>query len=152
MSLIEYKRKRDFTKTEEPRNKIKSSKNKRSIFVIHFHRASHDHYDLRLEMSGVLKSWAVPKPPPMEKGTKRLAIQVEDHPLQYATFKGKIPEGLYGAGTVEIWDKGTYDLKEKSDKKIEFKLNGKKMKGKYVLVKTSYGNKPKKSWLFFKVE
>jgi len=102
-------------------------------------------------MNGVLKSWAVPKEPPREKGTKRLAIQVEDHPLGYATFKGRIPEGLYGAGTVEIWDNGIYELKNKDEKKIEFKLNGKKLKGNYVLIKTSYGNKPEKSWLFFKI-
>ncbi len=102
-------------------------------------------------MSGVLKSWAVPKEPPKSKGVKRLAIQVEDHPLGYATFHGRIPEPHYGAGTVEIWDNGIYELKEKDDKKIEFKLNGKKMKGNYVLVKTKYGSKPEKSWLFFKI-
>jgi len=98
-----------------------------------------------------LKSWAVPKEPPKSKGVKRLAIQVEDHPLEYAKFHGRIPEGLYGAGTVEIWDKGVYDLKNKDNKKIEVNLKGKKLKGKYVLIKTRYGNKPEKSWLFFKV-
>lgn len=149
MTLKQYKEKRNLKKSGEPEAKIKKSKGK--IFVIHKHDASHLHYDLRLEMSGVLKSWAVPKEPPREKGTKRLAIQVEDHPLEYASFKGTIPEGHYGAGTVEIWDSGSYELKNKDDKKIEFKLKGKKLKGNYVLIKTKYGNKPEKSWLFFKV-
>lgn len=149
MTLEQYKAKRNLKKSGEPEAAIKKSKGK--IFVIHKHDASHLHYDLRLEMNGVLKSWAVPKEPPKKEGIKRLAIMVEDHPLEYAKFKGTIPEGHYGAGTVEIWDNGTYELKEKDDKKIEFKLNGKKMKGNYVLVKTKYGNKPEKSWLFFKV-
>ena len=137
-------------------------------FVIQKHNASHLHWDLRLQMNGVLKSWAVPKQPPRKKGVKRLAIHVEDHPLEYAKFKGIIPEGNYGAGKVEIWDKGTYELVEKDSKtpkgvprnifkkmftkgKIEFKLHGKKLKGNYVLIKTNYGNKPEKSWLFFKI-
>ena len=149
MTLKQYKAKRNLKKSGEPEGKLKKSKGK--IFVVHKHDATHLHYDLRLEMDGVLKSWAVPKEPPKTKGIKRLAIQVEDHPLQYATFKGKIPEGLYGAGTVEIWDKGTYNLKNKDEKKIEFKLKGKKLKGGYVLIKTNYGNKPEKSWLFFRV-
>jgi len=149
MPLKKYKQKRDFKKTTEPRGKLKKSKGR--IYVIHKHDASHLHWDLRLEMDGVLKSWAVPKEPPKSKGVKRLAIQVEDHPLEYAKFHGRIPEGLYGAGTVEIWDKGTYDLKNKDNKKIEVNLKGKKLKGKYVLIKTKYGNKPEESWLFFKV-
>lgn len=151
MSLETYHKKRDFTKSREPRGKVKSSKGKKGIFVIHSHFARSHHYDLRLEMNSVLKSWAVPKEPPTTKGIKRLAIQVEDHPLEYAKFKGTIPEGHYGAGKVEIWDKGTYELKEKDSKKIEFKLAGKKLKGNYVLVKTKYGAKPEKSWLFMKV-
>jgi DNA ligase D-like protein (predicted 3'-phosphoesterase) len=102
-------------------------------------------------MEGVLKSWAVPKIPPTKKGIKRLAIQVEDHPLSYAKFEGTIPEGNYGAGTVKIWDNGTYELKEKDSKKIEIIFHGKKLKGEYVLVKTNYGAKPEKSWLFMKV-
>ncbi len=149
MSLKTYKAKRNLKKSGEPEARVKKSKGK--IFVIHKHDASHLHWDLRLEMNGTLKSWAVPKEPPTEKGIKRLAIMVEDHPLEYATFKGRIPEGLYGAGTVEIWDNGTYELKNKDEKKIELVLHGKKMKGNYVLVKTKYGNKPEKSWLFFKV-
>jgi DNA ligase D-like protein (predicted 3'-phosphoesterase) len=140
MSLETYKKKRKFSKTPEPKGKIKKTKGK--IFVIHKHDASHLHWDLRLEMNGVLKSWAVPKEPPLEKGVKRLAIQVEDHPIEYAKFSGTIPEGHYGAGKVEIWDNGTYELIEKDSKKIEFVLHGKKLKGNYVLIKTRYGNKP----------
>jgi DNA ligase D-like protein (predicted 3'-phosphoesterase) len=98
-----------------------------------------------------LKSWAVPKKPPEKKGVKRLAILVEDHPLEYATFEGTIPEGNYGAGKVEIWDEGTYELLEEDSKKLEILFHGKKLKGKYVLIKTNYGSKPEKSWLFFKV-
>ena len=120
------------------------------IFVVHKHHASHLHWDLRLEMNGVLKSWAVPKEPPTKKGIKRLAIQVEDHSLNYADFEGEIPEGNYGSGKVEIWDNGTYELEDIKKDKIVFDLHGKKLKGKYVLVKTKYGSKPEKSWLFFK--
>jgi len=120
------------------------------IFVIHKHFARNLHFDLRLEMGGVLKSWAVPKEPPTIKGIKRLAIQVEDHPLNYADFEGEIPKGNYGAGKVEIWDAGTYELDDLKRDKIEFELHGKKLKGKYVLVKTKYGKQKEKSWLFFK--
>lgn len=151
MKLKKYKSKRDLKKSKEPQPILKKSKSKNQIFVIHDHRASHHHWDLRLEMNNVLKSWAVPKTPPLKKGIKRLAIQVEDHPLDYAGFEGVIPEGNYGAGTVKIWDKGTYELKHKDSKKIEITFHGKKLKGKYVLIKTSYGSKPEKSWLFFKV-
>lgn len=149
MSLKEYKKKRKFSQTPEPEPKIKKSKI--PIFVVQKHKASHLHWDFRLEIKGVLKSWAVPKEPPKTKGTKRLAIMTEDHPLDYANFEGIIPEGHYGAGTVKIWDRGTYELKEKDEKKIEFKLKGKKMKGNYVLIKTKYGSKPEKSWLLFKI-
>jgi len=150
MSLTLYKKKRKFSNTPEPKGKIKKS-GKKLIFVIHEHRASHHHWDFRLEINKILKSWVIPKQPPKTKGVKRLAIQVENHPIDYANFEGIIPEGQYGAGTVKIWDKGTYELKEKDSKKIEFVLHGKKLKGKYVLIKTHYGNKPEKSWLFFKV-
>ena len=148
MSLKEYKKKRNLNESGEPKpEKILKLKNK--IFVVHEHHASHLHWDLRLEMNRVLKSWAVPKEPPMEKGTKRLAIQVEDHPLSYAKFEGEIPEGNYGAGKVKIWDSGKYNLIEKNSKKIIFELHGKKLKGKYCLIKTNYGNK--KSWLFMRI-
>lgn len=97
-------------------------------------------------MEGVLKSWAIPKEPPLEPGVKRLAVQVEDHPLEYATFEGTIPEGEYGAGTVEIWDKGTYGLIDRKEDKIVFNVEGQRLKGNYVLVRL----KNPKNWLFFK--
>lgn len=122
-----------------------------SIFVVQEHDATNLHWDFRLEMGGVLKSWAIPKTPPRTKGIKRLAIAVPDHLKSYATFEGEIPEGGYGAGKVKIWDKGTYKLIKKTKTKIEFELKGTILKGKYVLVKTNYGSKPEKSWLFFKI-
>jgi len=157
MQLTAYRKKRNLKKSGEPKSKIKKT-SKQKIFVIHKHYATHLHYDLRLEINRVLKSWAVPKQPPKIKNLKRLAIKVEDHPLGYANFKGTIPQGNYGAGKVEIWDKGTYELIDaegdpvgkKDSKKIIFELYGKKLKGKYVLVKTDY-LKNKKSWLFFKI-
>jgi len=103
-------------------------------FVIQKHQATHLHYDFRLEMDNVLKSWAVPKEPPTQPGVRRLAVQVEDHALDYIDFQGTIPEGQYGAGTVEIWDKGTYTLENRTDKIIEFSLNGSKLKGNYALI------------------
>lgn len=114
-------------------------------FVIQKHQATHLHYDFRLEMDGVLKSWAVPKEPSTKSGVKRLAVQVEDHALDYINFEGTIPEGMYGAGTVEIWDKGTYTLKTRKENKIEISLQGSKLKGDYVLIR--FRNK---NWLFFR--
>ena len=119
------------------------------IFVIQKHHARNLHWDFRLEMDGVLKSWAVPKEPPTEVGLKRLAVQVEDHELDYADFEGEIPEGEYGAGTVEIWDKGTYILIDKKPKKIVFELHGEKLKGKYTILQ--FG-KVEKNWLFFRAK
>lgn len=116
------------------------------IFVIQKHHARNLHYDFRLEMDGVLKSWAVPKEPPMFAGIKRLAISVDDHSLSYATFEGVIPEGEYGAGTVEIWDKGTYKLVKQTSKEIIIMLLGNKLKGRYALVKMEEDNK----WLLIK--
>jgi DNA ligase D-like protein (predicted 3'-phosphoesterase) len=144
MELKEYWKKRDFEKTNEPKGDEKTSRG--NIYVIHKHQAKHLHYDLRLEMDGVLKSWAVPKSPPTEKGIKRLAVQVEDHPIDYANFEGTIPEGQYGAGTVEIWDKGQFVLKERSKDKLIFEIKGNKLKGDYCLVRF----KGKENWLFFK--
>lgn len=125
-------------------------KQKKRIFVVQEHNASHLHWDFRLEMNGALRSWAIPKQPPIKIELKRLAIEVEDHQLSYANFEGKIPQGEYGAGTVKIWDKGTYELLDEKPDKIVFELHGEKMKGKYVLVKTKYQNQ--KSWLLFRTE
>ena len=97
-------------------------------------------------MDGVLKSWAVPKTPPTEPGIRRLAVEVEDHPVEYASFEGTIPKGEYGAGTVEIWDKGSYTLLERKENKITVDIHGKKLKGIYYLIRF----KDKKNWLFFK--
>lgn len=148
--LEEYQQKRQFGKTPEPKGKIK--KTCLSRFVIQKHQATHLHYDFRLELEGVLKSWAVPKGLPEEKGIKRLAVQVEDHPVEYINFEGRIPEGLYGAGTVKIWDRGNYKLIEKTSNRIEFELLGKKICGRYVLIKlkkTKYKT-TKPQWLILK--
>ncbi|MEM4703672.1 MAG: DNA polymerase ligase N-terminal domain-containing protein [Candidatus Bathyarchaeia archaeon] len=115
-------------------------------FVIQKHQATHLHYDFRLEMGGVLKSWAIPKEPPTEPSVKRLAVEVEDHMVSYIDFEGTIPEGEYGAGTVEIWDKGTYTLKHRSANKIVFTLHGARLSGDYTLLRFKEG----KNWLFFK--
>jgi len=121
------------------------------IYLIHKHQASHLHYDLRLEESGVLKSYALPKEPPTRPGEKRLAIQVEDHPLSYADFEGLIPEGQYGAGQVEIWDRGYYLILEENEKMKEMLILGKKLSGVYTLVKIKgKENKARNLWLFFK--
>ena len=118
------------------------------IFVIQEHNAQNLHWDFRLEINGVLKSWAIPKRPPRTKGIKRLAIQVEDHLKSYAKFEGEIKQG-YGKGKVKIWDKGTYELIEKEKNKIIFKLSGKILKGKYCLIKAKL--KTGNNWLFFKI-
>jgi bifunctional non-homologous end joining protein LigD len=119
------------------------------IFVVHEHHARHLHFDLRLEMEGVLKSWAVPKGPSMNPADKRLAVMVADHDLDYAGFEGTIPEGMYGAGEVAIWDKGTYELKAGSLKtdKLDIFFHGKKLKGMFALAKMSGRDK---EWLLIK--
>jgi DNA ligase D-like protein (predicted 3'-phosphoesterase) len=139
LSLEEYRRKRNFEKTTEP-------KGDNRIYVIQKHAATHLHYDLRLEMDGVLKSWAIPKEPPTMPSVRRLAVEVEDHPVEYANFEGTIPEGKYGAGTVEIWDRGTYRLLERKEDKLIVEINGNRLSGVYVLMRF----KDKKNWLFFK--
>ena len=144
MSLNDYWKKRNFQKTAEPKGEKRTGRE--NVYVIQKHAATRLHYDLRLEMDGTLKSWAIPKDPPVESGVKRLAVQVEDHPVDYATFEGSIPNGEYGAGTVEIWDKGTYDLIDRKENKLIVGINGEKLKGPYVLVRL----KDKKNWLFFK--
>ncbi len=146
MALEEYQKLRDFSKSPEPRGGVK--KVAENIFVVHEHDATHLHYDLRLEIGGVLRSWAVPKEPPVKEGVKRLAIQTEDHPLEYADFEGVIPEGMYGAGTVKIWDTGEFILEKEKDDEVLFELKGKKLIGKYALIKTRFRGKD--SWLFFK--
>ncbi len=146
MPLDEYRMLRDFTKSPEPEGGAKKGGGR--IFVVHEHDASRLHYDLRLEIGGVLRSWAVPKEPPEKEGVKRLAIQTEDHPLEYADFEGTIPEGMYGAGTVRIWDRGEFRLEEELSDRLLFELKGKRLIGKYALIKTKF--KGKDSWLFFK--
>jgi DNA ligase D-like protein (predicted 3'-phosphoesterase) len=116
-----------------------------SRFVVQKHHASRLHYDFRLEMAGVLKSWAVPKGPPAEPGIRRLAVQVDDHPLSYIDFEGDIAEGLYVAGKVEIWDKGEYELQQKEPDLLAFTLHGDKLQGEYTLVHTGDRN-----WLLLK--
>ena len=163
MSLATYNTKRNFKETSEPTGKKNGQQIDQLIFVIQRHKASHLHYDFRLEMDGVLKSWAVPKGPSLNPHHKRLAMMVEDHPYDYKDFAGVIPEGNYGAGIVEIWDKGTYtSLEEKGDTKedekllkaglaagnLKFKLNGKKLKGEFALVRLKDSNS--NSWLLIK--
>ena len=163
--LTEYRRKRDFQKTAEPAGGMdKHAKTKKLEFVIQKHAASHLHFDLRLELDSVMKSWAVPKGPSPDPSIKRLSMQVEDHPVEYNTFEGTIPQGQYGGGTVMLWDHGWYEPEKgggedgvregykKGDLKVIF--HGKRMKGSWVLVRTrgwagtSSGSKP--SWLLIK--
>lgn len=162
MSLTVYKKKRDMKKTPEPAAKTSGNGVSKLSFVVQRHQASHLHYDLRLEMEGVLKSWAVPKGPSMNPGDKRLAIHVEDHPYEYKNFEGVIPKGNYGAGTVEIWDSGFYSDTINSDKKmaeknmlqglkaghLKFRMYGKKLKGEFALVKTK--GMGENAWLLIK--
>ncbi len=117
-------------------------------FSVQEHFATHHHYDLRMEMDGVAKSWAVPKGLPLERGEKRLAIQVEDHSIDYMDFEGEIPEGMYGAGRVLIWDKGEYELLKRSKSEIKVKFMGEKLRGEYILVK--FPRAGKNAWLIVK--
>ena len=122
-------------------------KSKTNIYVIQKHNATRLHYDLRLEINDVLKSWAIPKTPPTEKGIRRLALQTEDHSIDYANFEGDIPEGDYGAGSVEIWDKGTFEIEENEKDKLVVHFNGKKLEGRYCLIRFKG---QEKNWLLFK--
>ena len=159
-SLKEYRSKRDFEVTEEPKGSArKNGSSKRDLlYVVQKHQASHLHYDFRLEWRGVLVSWAVPKGPSIDPSVKRLATQVEDHPVEYGDFEGEIPEGEYGGGTVMLWDRGTWvpevpDVDEALRKgELKFMLRGKKLKGSWVLVRTKvgYGGRGKESWLLIK--
>ncbi|MFH1522700.1 MAG: DNA polymerase ligase N-terminal domain-containing protein [Patescibacteria group bacterium] len=159
MGFKEYKKKRDFKKTSEPKPVVKGKTQSR--FVIQEHYARNLHYDFRLEMADekgkevVLKSWAVPKNIPVKVGVKRLAIQTEDHPIEYINFSGIVPEGNYGAGVVNIWDKGRWELMDGilAEGRLIFKLKGSKTKGDYVMIKTrSCGGKAnnKLNWLIWK--
>jgi DNA ligase D-like protein (predicted 3'-phosphoesterase) len=161
MDLSKYNQKRDFNSTTEPKGVIKKSKNE-LIFVVQEHAASQLHYDFRLEMDGVLKSWAIPKGPSMNPEEKRLAIMVEDHPCSYKDFEGKIPEGNYGAGNVIVWDKGTYALSDEQHTisvndqlkselqsgQLSIILHGQKLKGEFALVRLKIPQK--NAWLLIK--
>jgi bifunctional non-homologous end joining protein LigD len=156
--LKKYRQMRDFGDTPEPSGKEKRPRAKKPIFVIQKHQASRLHYDFRLEMEGVLKSWAVPKGPSYDPSVKRLAMMTEDHPYEYASFEGVIPAGNYGAGNVIIWDNGTWDFIEPGDDpvkalqqgKLTFRMNGKKMFGEWALVRIK-GRSPKgNEWLLLK--
>jgi DNA ligase D-like protein (predicted 3'-phosphoesterase) len=158
--LKEYRAKRRFQITPEPRGETAYNSPK-PIFVVQKHRASTLHYDFRLEVNGVLKSWAVPKGPSLDPEVKRLAMPTEDHPLDYSGFEGNIPEGEYGAGTVEVWDTGTYSaLKNKSGGEValeqaienghaSFWLDGKKLRGGFAMTRT--GKDSKSRWLLVKM-
>jgi DNA ligase D-like protein (predicted 3'-phosphoesterase) len=160
-SLKEYRQKRHFNRTPEPQGE-KGPSGAKSIFVVQKHQASTLHYDFRLEAGGVLKSWAVPKGPSNDPKDKRLAVPTEDHPLGYAGFEGTIPEGEYGAGTVEIWDSGTYrTLKSRDGKEIPpeesieaghitFLLEGRRLKGGYALTRTGQGKNER--WILVKMK
>ncbi len=160
MGLSEYTRKRRFGITPEPRARPRRPRRAKALaYVVQKHRASHLHYDFRLEWNGVLLSWAVPKGPSLDPTVKRLAMQVEDHPLEYAHFEGIIPEGEYGGGTVMIWDRGTWSP-ERADVdaalragELKFSLQGEKLSGSWVLVRTrSYPGRGagKPTWLLIK--
>lgn len=155
--LSEYAKKRNFKVTSEPSGaKAKTKRRtKELLFVVQEHHASHLHYDFRLEWEGVLKSWAVPKGPSLDPSQRRLAVQVEDHPIDYANFEGLIPKGEYGAGEVYQWDLGTWkpvgDVKKSLQKgRLEFQLQGNKLKGKFILVKTKSRSGAKAQWLLIK--
>src|SRR5512140_3116987 len=153
MGLERYREKRDFGVTPEPRGRVARRKSPALSFVIQKHAASHLHYDFRLELNGVLLSWAVPKGPSFDPHDKRLAMHVEDHPVDYGSFEGVIPEGEYGAGTVVLWDRGTWTpvldpAKTLEKGELKFELHGEKLKGRWALVKIK-GDDPK-AWLLLK--
>ncbi len=165
MSLSIYQRKRDFKRTSEPRGRTRRRSGWR--YVVQKHAASHLHYDFRLQIGGVLKSWAVPKGPSLDPSVKRLAMHVEDHPLEYGSFEGTIPQGQYGGGTVMLWDQGTWELDEDPGQayrqgKLHFTLHGEKLRGEWVLVKRGgssnahqsderFGKQDKEPWFLFKI-
>ncbi len=156
--LAEYNAKRDFTRTAEPAGKVPKARGKALHFVIQKHAASHLHYDFRLELDGVMKSWAVPKGPSLDPTVRRLAMEVEDHPISYNTFEGTIPQGEYGGGTVMLWDRGTYEpedgggaesLRRGYEKgELRFRMHGKRLKGGFVLARLRRPGRPQ--WLLIK--
>ena len=151
MSLREYKRKRNFTETPEPAD---GGARGRRIFVVQLHHASHRHFDFRLELDGVLKSWAIPKGPSFDPAVKRLAVEVEDHPISYATFEGDIPSGHYGAGHVDVFDHGTWEPAGDTRAglktgELKFSLHGDVLRGSWVLVRTRLLGK-RQQWLLIK--
>jgi len=159
--LAEYKRKRDFTKTGEPAGKTTRRRSARALkFVVQKHAASRLHFDFRLELDGVMKSWAVPKGPSYDPSVRRLAMEVEDHPIEYNTFEGTIPKGEYGCGTVMLWDRGTYEPEggggaaalrdgyERGDLKII--LHGKRLIGGWALVRMRRDESERAQWLLIK--
>jgi bifunctional non-homologous end joining protein LigD len=159
MKLKEYRKKRDFEISPEPEGPRGASKKNsaRLIYVVQKHRASQLHYDFRLECKGTLLSWAIPKGPSLDPSVKRLAMQVEDHPIEYAQFEGVIPKGEYGGGTVMIWDRGTWKPDEEDVDaclgrgELKFTLFGDKLRGSWVLVRTrGYGSRSNRSWLLIK--
>ena len=160
MALEEYRKKRNFKRTPEPAGREKSRKSGKPVFVVQKHQATRLHYDFRLEIGGVLASWAVPKGPSLNPADKRLAIRTEDHPIEYADFEGNIPEGEYGAGTVMVWDRGTYELdtdgsaaKRLTEGELKFVLHGQRLKGGFVLIRSnskSPGSRRRENWLLIK--
>ena len=156
--LAEYNAKRDFSRTAEPAGKVPKARGKSLHFVIQKHAASHLHYDFRLELDGVMKSWAVPKGPSLDPTVRRLAMEVEDHPISYNTFEGTIPQGEYGGGTVMLWDRGTYDaddgggaesLRRGYEKgELRFVMHGKRLQGGFVLARLRRPGRPQ--WLLIK--
>ena len=154
--LAEYQRKRDFESTDEPAGELGARRRGAASFVVQKHDASHLHYDFRLELDGVLVSWAVPKGPSLDPSIKRMAVHVEDHPLSYAGFEGSIPAGSYGAGDVIVWDRGTWqpagDAKAAlAAGKLAFELHGQKLRGAWELVRMRGGARQQREhWLLFK--
>jgi bifunctional non-homologous end joining protein LigD len=159
MALEKYRKKRNFEVSPEPRGETTGHKKSRELlYVIQKHRASQLHYDFRLEANGVLLSWAIPKGPSLDPAVKRLAMRVEDHPVEYGSFEGAIPEGEYGGGTVMLWDRGTWKPEGDEDVttslrkgSLKFILHGKKLRGSWALVRTKgYGGRSKDAWLLIK--
>ena len=152
MGLKEYREKRNFRRTSEPAGPRAGAAGEGLVYVIQKHRASRLHFDLRLEDGGVLKSWAVPKVPVNKEGVKRLAVQTEDHPLGYEDFEDTIPEPEYGAGTVEVWDRGTYRPLESVPGKLVMEISGRRLAGRFALIRIKAREGGEKTWLFFKLK